>query len=111
MYQGSLIYVNEDEDVLEFESFIIRNNEISFRATTTWNKSEKWSIDTIAALHGKQYETDNASSFQEVYPTRTVPCQIVFSEVLPQEYEVTVKGYWLEKGNKYHFSGTLDLKD
>ena len=111
MYQGTLRYDDDDEDKLDFESFIIRDNEIAFRATTTWNKYEKWLIDSNAIFNGQHYETGLVNSTQVMNSSRTASCQVIFSEVVPLESRVKVKGYWLEDCVEYHFSGSLERKD
>ncbi|MES2181308.1 MAG: hypothetical protein V4493_04325 [Pseudomonadota bacterium] len=109
-YKGKLNYIDY-EDVLSFDSFIIKGDCITFHATTTWGKWGEWVIESDAIFNGKYYETNKAYSSLVLNTNNMVSCKVVFSEVTVLGSEVKVAGYWDEKDEKHNFSGTLERKD
>ena len=105
IFSGTLYY-EDSSDILKFDRLIIREDSISFQATTTWDAWGKWTVDSRAVKSGLGYETIDAIAHQ--LPNRSNSCKLAFTGIETDEDGANVTGFWEENGSEYKFSGYLD---
>ena len=102
-FRGTLRF--DDGDAISVERLIVRDSDVAFDWTATWNGTANWKVSAVATKtpDGTWVSRTLAKQF-----AKSFPCVITFLELdQPQSSEMEVSGLWSEGGNEYPFGGVL----
>jgi len=108
VFSGTLYFDDNSSDRITVKRFIVRDKEISFHLSTTWNGTA-----TIIELDGRAINNGSRFESKKLYPK---PVDASFYPVTLEIYEmedfeegISIAGIWKTQTSEIPFSGDLEL--
>lgn len=106
VFSGTLYFDDESSDRITVHRFIVREEEVAFHLTATWNGRT-----TLIELDGKAVQHGNLFTSERLIPKPLAagfhPVTIELNELDPVDDGIYVAGVWRTKTIEIAFSGDL----
>lgn len=108
VFSGTLYFDDGSSDRITVNRFIIRENEISFDLSATWNGTTTIiGLDGTAKKNGIRFESETLSP--KPIDAEFYPVIILITEMESFEEGVFIEGIWKTQIAEIPFSGDLDF--